>query len=53
MAGMAQAVAVCEWSLVAGLLARQAFALALASGSALWRRLTAGNATNREAAREP
>lgn len=40
-------------SLVAGLVARQALALALASGSALRRRLTAGNAAKREAAREP
>lgn len=40
-------------SLVAGMVARQAFALALSSGSALRRRLTAGNAATREAAREP
>lgn len=40
-------------SLVAGLVARQALALALASGSALRRRLTAGNAAKLEAAREP
>lgn len=40
-------------SLVAGMVARQAFALALSPGSALRRRLTAGNAANREASRKP
>lgn len=40
-------------SLVAGLVARQALAMALSSGSALRRRLIAGKAANRELAREP
>jgi ElaB/YqjD/DUF883 family membrane-anchored ribosome-binding protein len=40
-------------SLVAGLVARQALALALSSSSALRRRLTAGGVTKQRAAREP